>query len=153
MGVLNKHEKLFQGKRGKWKGNPVTLTLTQDAKPFRCSSCPIPLKQRSELEKEVYRKCGIRALRQLPAEEIEEREYISPAFGVAKKDGTSMRLMFDLRKLNTILQRKEHYLSTINELISGVGGFVFASVVGLNMGYLTSPWRGGVLGLRTARSH
>ena len=31
---------------------------------------------------------------------VEEREYISPKFGVAKKDGTSMRLVFDLRKLN-----------------------------------------------------
>ena len=76
----------------------------------------------------------------LPAEEIEEREYISPAFGIAKKDGTSMRLVFDLRKLNAILQRKEHYLSTIDKFISQVGGFVFASVVDLNiMGYLSIP--------------
>ena len=48
-----------------------------------------------------------------------------------------MRLVFDLRKLNAILQRKEHYFSTIDELISGVGGFLFASAVDLNMGYLS----------------
>ena len=124
MGVLNKHTKLFQGKCGEWTGNSVALSLTKYAKPFRCGPYPIPLKQRNELEKEVYRQCGIGALRQLSAEEIEERDYISPAFGVAKKDGMSMRLVFDLRKLNAILQRKEHYLSTIDELISGVGGFV-----------------------------
>ena len=70
-------------------------------------------------------------------EEIEERDYISPVFGVAKKDGMAMRLVFNLRKLNAILQRKEHYLSTIDELISGVGGLVYASVVNLNMGYLS----------------
>ena len=139
LGVLNKHEKLFREKRGEWTGNPVTLTLTKDAEPFRCSPYPIPLKQWSKLEKEAYRQCGIGALRQLPTEEIEEREYISPAFGVAKKDCMSMRLVFGLRKLNAILQRKEHYLSTIGDLISGVGGFVFAFVVDLNMGYLRIP--------------
>ena len=124
LGVLNKHEKLFQGNCGEWTGNKVTVTLTKGAKPFRCSPYIIPLKQRNELEKEVYRQCGIGALRQPSVEEIEERDYMSPAFGVAKKDDMSMRLVFDLRKLNAILQRKEHYLSMIDELISGVGGFV-----------------------------
>ena len=70
--MLNKHGKLFQGKRGEWTGNPVTLALTKDAKPFRCGSYPIPLKQRNELEKEVYRQCGIGALCQLSAKEIED---------------------------------------------------------------------------------
>ena len=51
LGVLNKHESLFQGKRGEWTGSPVTLTLTNDAEPFRCSPYHIPLKQRNELEK------------------------------------------------------------------------------------------------------
>ena len=58
---------------------------------------------------------------------------------MSKKDGVSLRLVFDLRKLNAVLVRKEHYLSTIDKLISGVGGFVFASVVNLNMGYLSIP--------------
>ena len=62
-----------------------------------------------------------------------------PAFGVAKKDDSSVRLVFDLRKLDAILQRKEHYLLTINEFISGVGGFVFASVIDLNMRSLSIP--------------
>ena len=48
-----------------------------------------------------------------------------------------MRLIFDLRKLYAILQRKEHYILAIDELISGVGGFVFASVIDLNMEYLS----------------
>ena len=42
--VLNKHKSLFQGKREEWTGNTVTLTLTSDAGPFRCSPYPIPLK-------------------------------------------------------------------------------------------------------------
>ena len=109
VGVLNKHDKLFQGKRGECTGNTVTLTLTKDAKPFRCSPYLILLKQRNELEKEAYRQYRIGALGQLSAEEME------------------------------ILQRKEHYLSAIDELISGVGGFVFASVVDLIMGYLSIP--------------
>ena len=100
--------------------------MKEDAKPFRSKPYPIPLKQRKEMEKEVYRQCDIGALRQLLAEEIEERDYIYPAFGVAKRDDVSIRLVFDPRKLNAILVRKEHYLSMINELISGVGGFLYA---------------------------
>ena len=50
-----------------------------------------------------------------------------------------MRLVFDLRKLNAILQRKENYLSMIDKLNSGVGRFDFTSVVDLNMEYLSIP--------------
>ena len=32
--VLSKHKPLFAGKRGEWKGSPVTITLVEGAKPF-----------------------------------------------------------------------------------------------------------------------
>ena len=48
-----------------------------------------------------------------------------------------MHLIFDLQKLNAILVRKEHNLSTIDELIQGVGGFAYASIIDLNMGHLS----------------
>ena len=117
---------------------PVILSLTSDAEPFRCNPyLSHPTQTAERVRKEVYQQCGIDALRQLSAEEIKGRDYTSSVFGVAKKDGTLMRLVFDLRKLNAILQRKEHYLLTIDELISGVGVFVFASVLGRNVGYLS----------------
>ena len=75
----------------------------------------------------------------MSAEEVEEREFISPAFAISKRDGVTMRIVFDLRKLNSMLERKQTHMSTIEELIQGIGGFIFASVVDLNMGYLSIP--------------
>ena len=78
-------------------------------------------------------------LRQLTAEEVEDRELISPAFAVAKKDGISMRIVFDLRKLNGVLVRKQTHMSTNEELMQSIIEFEYASVVDLNMGYLSIP--------------
>ena len=57
-----------------------------DAKPYWARPYPIPLKNRKVTEEEVYRQYEIGALRQLSAEEIEEREWASPAFGISKKE-------------------------------------------------------------------
>ena len=94
--VLKQNEGLFAGKRGNWTGKPVQIDLTNDAIPFRYRPYQIPLKIKDQVEKEVYRQCDIGALRQLSAEEVEERECISPVFAIAKKDGVSMRIVFDL---------------------------------------------------------
>ena len=113
----------MQEKRGNWTGKPVQIDLTNDAIPFRYMLYQILLKIKDQVEKEVYRQCDIGALRQLSAEEVEEREYISSVFAIAKKDGVSMRIVFDLRKLNSMLIRKQTHMSTIEELRQGIGGF------------------------------
>ena len=137
--VLKKHEGIFAGKRGNCTGKPVQINLTNDAVSFRYRPYQIHLRIKDQVEKEVYRQCDIGALRQLSAEEVEEREFISPAFAISKRDGVTMRIVFDLRKLNSMLERKQTHMSTIEELIQGIGGFEFASVVDLNMGYLSIP--------------
>ena len=77
--ILKKNESIFAEKGANWMGKPVQINLTNDAVPFRYRPYQIHLKIKDQVEKEVYRQCDIGALRQLSAEEVEEREFISPA--------------------------------------------------------------------------
>ena len=77
-------------------------------------------------------------MRELSAEEIKEREWASPCFGVPKKNNT-ISLVIDFRQLNRVLKRKEYPLPTIDKMFQNICGFTFASVIDLNMGYLSIP--------------
>jgi hypothetical protein len=136
--VLRKHKDLFQGKRGNWKGQPVSFEVIDGAVPVWSRPYPTPLKNREIFKNEVYRQCEIGAMRELTAEEVEEREWASPCFGIPKKDGT-IRLVMDFRRINSVLKRKEYPLPTIDEMFQNIRGFVFASTIDLNMGYLSIP--------------
>ena len=134
--LLEKHKELFEGKRGNWKGKPISIELKDDAEAVWSRPYPIPLKNRDVVEKEFDRQCAIGAMRKLSAEEIEERDYCFPAFGTPKSDGT-IRVVVDFRKLNPQLKRREYPLRTIEEIFTSIGGFVWASSIDLNMGYLS----------------
>ena len=41
MALLRKHETLFDGKLGEWKGDPVDIELKPDAKPYHTKAYPI----------------------------------------------------------------------------------------------------------------
>jgi hypothetical protein len=138
LAVPKQHESLFQGKRGNWKGQPVSIEVIDGAVPVWSKPYPIPLKNRDTFKEEVYRQCNIGALRELSVSEVESREWASPCFGVPKRDG-SIRLVMDFRKLNSVLKRKEYPLPTIKEMFQNIGGFIFASTIDLNMGYLSIP--------------
>ncbi len=55
-----------------------------------------------------------------------------------KKNGM-IRLVIDFRRINQCLKRKEYPLPTINEMLQDISGFILASVIDLNMGYLLIP--------------
>jgi hypothetical protein len=86
----------------------------------------------------ILHQCQIGLLCKLSAEEIEEREWASPCFGVPKKNKT-IWLVIDFHQLNQVLKRKQYPLPTINEMFQNIRGFVFALVIDLNMGYLLIP--------------
>ena len=86
--ILLKHESLFQGWRGEWTGQPVSIKLINGAVPVWAKPYPVPLKNREVFREEVYRQCSIGALRELSAEEVEKRVWASPCFGVPKENGT-----------------------------------------------------------------
>jgi hypothetical protein len=84
------------------------------------------------------RQCDIEAMRKLSPEEIEEedRVWASAAFCVAKSNG-KIRVVIDFRVLNTALKRREYHLPSIDEMFHEIYGFHLASVIDLNMGYLS----------------
>ena len=53
--MLENKIKAFQGTRGKWKGNPVTLELVEGAKPFYSKPYKIPKAYEKTTKKEVDR--------------------------------------------------------------------------------------------------
>ena len=136
--VLKLNESLFVGKHGEWKGTPVTITLIEDAKPIWAKPYPVPLKNREVFKQELNCQCSIGALQELSAEEIKDRKWASPAFGIPKKNGT-IRLVIDFCRINQCLKCKEYPLPTIDEIMQDINGFVFTSVIDLNMGYLSIP--------------
>jgi hypothetical protein len=113
LAVLKQHESLFQGTRGNWKGQPVSIEVIDGAVPVWSKPYPVPLKNKDTFKEEVYRQCDIGALSELSANEVESREWASPCFGIPKKDGT-IRLVMDFRKLNSVLKQKEYPLPTID---------------------------------------
>ena len=84
--LLAKHKDLFRGKRGKWKGGDVILRLKQDAKLYLAKPCLVPLLQKEEFKKELYRQYDESPLRKLPPLETERLERGFPIFGMPKKD-------------------------------------------------------------------
>ena len=57
-------------------------------------------------------------------DEFEAREWAFPAFGIPKKNG-SIRLVIDFHRLNTELVRREYPLSTTEEILTSIRGFLY----------------------------
>jgi hypothetical protein len=136
--VLVNNEIVFQGRRGEYTGGEVGITLKEDAIPFRAKPYPVQLKNREIMEAEFRRQCTIGAMRRLSPEEFESRVWAFPAFGIPKKNGT-IRVVIDFRRLNSQLVRREFPLSTTEEILTSIQGFMYATSLDLNMGYLSIP--------------
>lgn len=136
LALLTKHKALFAGKRGEWKGGTVSLKLKEGYKGVRHKPYSIPNKDKTVVKDEFFRQCDTRALRLLSPEEAEEREFCFPAMGIPKKDGT-VRLVFDLRSLNSQLVRRFFHLATTNELLYETTVFEFITILDMSIGYLS----------------
>jgi hypothetical protein len=91
------------------------------------------------MEDECHRQCDIGALQRLTPEEFEEQEWACPAFGIPKKNRT-IRLIVDFRQVNANLIRRKYPLLTTEEILTLIGGFLFATSLDLNsMGYPSIP--------------
>eukprot|EP00957_Ditylum_brightwellii_P180830 13776486-Ditylum_brightwellii.AAC.1 len=73
--VLEKHAAVFQGKRGVWNGNDITLRLKPSAKPYFASPYPVPLPQQKQFKKELDRQEEEGIIQFLPPEEAEKSEW------------------------------------------------------------------------------
>eukprot|EP00957_Ditylum_brightwellii_P198091 15091750-Ditylum_brightwellii.AAC.1 len=90
LGLLKKHKRLFQGKRGEWQGSPVTLRLKPSAKPYMARTYPVPLPQYDQAKKELDWKYETRIMQKLTSEEADTVEWAFPMFFVPKKDKVRM---------------------------------------------------------------
>ena len=123
-------EAAFRGKRGDWNGEPVDFELKPGAKPFAMRPYMIPHALYKTTKKEVERlekEVGLLSRN-------EDLHYLSSCFIIPKKDQT-VRFITDFRKLNKMIVRKPYPLPNIQETLTTIGNFTYATVVDLVMGY------------------
>ena len=133
--LLVKYKDLFQGKRGIWQGDDVTLELTDDATPYMAKPYPVPLPQRKKFKKELYRQELEGILRLLPPIEAEKSEWGFPMFGIPKKNKREIRTVGDFRRLNSMFKTCPHHIEMIDDMLASVGIWAWDSGLDLNMGY------------------
>ena len=104
MALLRKHETLFDGKLGEWKGDPVDIELKPDAKPYHTKAYPITHIHEAMFKKDLDRLESIGVL-----QKINHSEWAAPAFIVPKKDGR-VRFVSDFRWLNKQIKRTSYLL-------------------------------------------
>jgi len=129
--LLYKFEHLFDGTLGDWNTEPVSFKLKEGAKPFQLTPFPVPKIHEDTLKKEIQRLCNLGVLKPQVAS-----EYQSPSFIIPKKNGT-VRVVSDFRVLNSKLQRVAFPIPRIQDILTSLNGFTYATSIDLNMGYYT----------------
>jgi hypothetical protein len=66
-------------------------------------------------------------------------EWAAPSFIQPKKNGT-VRFLMDFRRLNERLVRKPFPLPKISTVLQELEGFMYATALNLNIGYLPLGW-------------
>ena len=127
--LLQKHDKLFQGKLGTWKTDDVHFDLKPGAVPYRAKPFPVPHIHQATIKKEIQRLVDIGVL-----ERIQQSDWQSPSFIIPKSDKT-IRFLSDFRVLNQNIVRKPFPLPKISDMLQQMEGFTYASAIDLNMGY------------------
>ncbi len=127
--VLNRHESMFDGTLGTWKGTEYNIELKDDVKPYHAKAFPVPRIHYEVLKSEVTRLCEAGVLRK-----VNRSEWASPTFIIKKKSG-SARFITDFRELNKRIRRKPYPIPRIQDMLQKLEGFSYASSIDLNMGY------------------
>jgi transposase InsO family protein len=127
--LLEKHESLFDGTLGHWRGETYDIELKPDAKPYHARAYPIPKAYEQQLRLEVERLEQLGVLKRK-----NNSEWAAPVFIIPKKDQT-IRFLNDFRELNKRIKRKPFPIPKIQDLLLKLEGFQYATSLDLNMGY------------------
>ena len=127
--VLKKHESLFDGTLGKFKGSKYNIELKKDAEPYHAKPFPVPKVHERTLRIEIDRLCQIGVLKK-----VNNSQWAAPSFLIPKKDG-SVRFINDFRELNKRIKRKPYPIPQIQDMLLKLEGFQYATSLDLNMGY------------------
>jgi hypothetical protein len=131
--VLLDFTELFQGKCGKYNGEPVSLELIPGSKPYYGKPFSIPKAYEQVTKDEIKRLEALGLLTQ-----IASSEWAAPTFIIPKKNNT-VRVITDFRGLNKCLVRKPYPIPKIPDIFRGMEKFQYATTIDLNMGYYSMP--------------
>ena len=129
LALLKKHEPLFDGQLGEWKGKPVEIPLKDDAIPYHARAFPVPHIHEKTFKKDLDRLVSIGVLTK-----VNRSEWAAPAFIIPKKDGR-VRFISDFRRLNKQIKRSPYPLPHIKDMLLKVSNFSYATALDLVMGY------------------
>jgi hypothetical protein len=94
-----------------------------------CSPDPRIPHTAQRLKDEIRRLCEYGVLRK-----INHSEWACPMFTISKLDG-SLWSLADLREINKVIKRKPFPLPKITDMLQKLEGFMYATLLDLNMGY------------------
>ena len=81
--ILTKHESMFDGTLGRWKGLSYDIELKEGAKPYHGRPYSVPKAYEQQLKDEVERLCKVGVLKKVNCS-----EWAAPTFVIPKKDQT-----------------------------------------------------------------
>jgi len=131
--VLLDFQDLFQGKCGKYNGEPVALELLPGSQPFYGKPFSIPKAYKEVTKDEI--KC-LESLNILTP--VASSQWAAPTFIIPNKDNT-VRVITDFRGLNKCLACKPYPIPKIPDIFKGMEKFKYATTIDLNMGYYSMP--------------
>ena len=125
---------MFSGGLGKLNIKPVSIELTENAKPYHIRQpFNIPHIYMGTTKREIDRLCSIEVI-----EKNSDSEWACGTFITPKKTG-DVRVVTDLRELNKFVKRKPFPLPKIKDLLQSLANFQYATAVDLSMGYYNIP--------------
>jgi hypothetical protein len=131
--MLQEYIPLFQGTQGCFKGEPITLELLPNSKPYFSKPYSIPKAYMEVTKGEIDRLETIGLLTR-----VQSAEWAAPTFVIPKKNGT-VRIITDFHMLNACLKRKPFPMPKIPEIFRGMEKFRYVTTLDLNMGYYSMP--------------
>ena len=129
--LLEKFENLFVG-LGKLKGVQLKLNIDKSVTPVTQNCRRIPFHVRGKIEKKLAQLSNMDAIEPVDG----PTSWVSPVLAVPKGDGDEdIRLVQDMRKANTAIQRSHKPIPTLDELLEKFNGCTVFSKLDLRHGY------------------
>lgn len=128
--IISRHESLFDGTLGRYKGKPVQLFVREGAEPVFCRARPVPyaLRPRVDAELDAMLRAGV-------IEPVERSDWATPLVIATKPDG-GIRLCADYKvTLNRVLMVDRYPVPKVDDLFSNLCGNEYFTKLDLSQAY------------------
>lgn len=116
---------------GKLKNHEIKLSINKEVEPVSQHLRRIPFHVRKKVEKKVDELLKLDVIEKV--EESAATKWVSPVIAIPK--GDDIRMVVDMRKANTAIQRTHYPVPTLNELWDNFQGCTIFSRADFTMGY------------------